>query len=319
MPLPWMLGAMFVVMVVAILGVDLKAPARLRSIMVPILGVMLGSGFKPEMFSQVADWLITLLILPIFIVVAFSAAYGVYRKLGGYDPVTAFYASAPGGLTDMILMGAEAGGDERRIAMAHAGRIFMVVTLVVLFYTIVLSVETTGDARPFISFADVGLRDLAILTACAVIGALVGPKVGLPAPIILGPMILSGIVHLAGITELPPPTVAVNATQLVMGTVIGCRFAGASPRAVMKDLGLSLVAASAMLLIAVPIAFAVTALTGTDIKETFLSFSPGGLPEMSILALSLDADIAYIATMHIIRIVLVIALAPVFFRLIRGR
>ena len=132
-------------------------------------------------------------------------------------------------------------------------------------------------------------------------------------------MILSGIVHVTGLTHAAPPTLAVNATQLVMGTVIGCRFAGAAPREVLKDLGLSLLAASAMLLIAVPTAFAVTALTGINILETFLSFSPGGLPEMSILALSLDADIAYVATMHIIRIVLVIALAPVFFRLIKKR
>lgn len=319
MPLPWMLGAMFTVMVVAIAGANLTAPARLRGVMVPILGVMLGSGFSPAIFSKAADWAITLAILPVFIVAAFGAAYVIYRRIGRYDPVTAFYASAPGGLNDMILMGAAAGGEERRIAMAHAGRIFMVVTLVVLFYTLVLKVETTGDARPFITFADVGFRDLVILITCAVAGAYLGPKVGLPAPTILGPMILSGIVHLTGITGASPPTIAVNATQLVMGTVIGCRFAGAAPRDVMKDLGLSLLAASAMLLVAIPITLAVTTLTGINIREVFLSFSPGGLPEMSILALSLDADIAYIATMHIIRIVLVIALAPVFFRLIKRR
>lgn len=319
MPLPWMLGAMFLVMVSAIMGADLSAPAKLRGVMVPILGVMLGSGFSPALFSNAADWAVTLAILPFFILTAFGVAYIIYRRVGRYDPVTAFYSSAPGGLTDMILMGTEAGGEERRIAMAHAGRIFMVVTLVVLFYTLILGVETTGDSRPFVTFADVGLRDLAILIACAVFGAYLGPKIGLPAPTILGPMILSGLVHLSGLTHAAPPTVAVNATQLVMGTVIGCRFAGAASRDVLKDLCLSLFVASAMLLVAVPIAFAVTSLTGIDIRETFLSFSPGGLPEMSILALSLDADIAYIATMHIIRIVLVIALVPVFFKMIRSR
>lgn len=310
---------MFVVMIVALLGANLKAPAQLRGVMVPILGVMLGSGFSPAVFSKGADWGVTFVILPVFIVTAFGAAYMIYRRIGRYDPVTAFYSSAPGGVNDMIILGAEAGGDERRIAMAHAGRIFVVVTLVVFFYSFVLNVETSRDARAFVTFADVGLRDLAILTACAVAGALLGPKIGLPAPVILGPMILSAIVHLVGITDAPPPTIAVNATQLVMGTVIGCRFAGAAPRAVMKDLGLSLLVAGAMLLIAAPVAFSITSLTGIDIRETFLSFSPGGLPEMSLLALSLDADVAYIATVHILRIVLVIALAPVFFRLIRWR
>ena len=162
---------MFLVMVAAIIGAGLKAPARLRSVMVPILGVMLGSGFTPALFSNAANWAVTLALLPVFIVAAFSGAYIIYRRIGRYDPVTAFYSSAPGGLTDMILMGTEAGGEERRIAMAHAGRIFIVVTIVVLFYTLILGVETSGDTRPFVTFTDVGLRDLAILIACAVFGA----------------------------------------------------------------------------------------------------------------------------------------------------
>ncbi len=316
-PLPWMLGPMVIVMILAVTGAPVKAPNRLRMLMVPILGVMLGSGFHPSMFDEAGDWVTTLLILPVFVASAFGAALYFYRKIGGYDPITAYYSSAPGGLNDMMLLGAAAGGDEKRIALAHASRIFLVVTFVVLFYGLFLGISATGDARPHVRFADVPLIDLVILIVCAIAGAFLGPKIGLPAPQILGPMILSGVVHLLGLTDAPPPTLAVNSAQLVMGTVIGCRFIGARPREIARDMSLAAGASGSMVIVALITAFLVTSLTGIGLRETFLTFSPGGLPEMSLLALAMQADVAYVATIHIARITLVIAAAPIVFRLWR--
>lgn len=305
---------MVVVMVAAVARAPVTAPVELRKIVVPILGVMLGSGFHPDIFARAGDWILTLAILPVYVGAAFATAMLVYRKIGGYDPVTAYFSAAPGGLNEMMLLGAEAGGDERRIALAHASRIFLVVTFVVFFYATFLDVAVTGDARPYVGFDDVPSLDLVILAACAVAGALLGPKLGLPAPQILGPMILSGAIHLTGITNAPPPTFAVNAAQLVMGTVIGCRFIGARPREILRDMSLAAGSSGALLLIALVTALTVTSLTGIELRQTFLTFSPGGLPEMSLLALALDADIAYVATIHIVRILMVITIAPVVFR-----
>ena len=305
---------MVVVMVSAVAGAPVAPPTRLRALVVPILGVMLGSGFHPEIFAHIGDWALTLVILPVFVAAAFLTAMIFYSKIGGYDPVTAFFSSAPGGLNDMMILGAEAGGDEKRIALAHASRVFIVVTFVVFFYATFLDISVAGEARPYITFADVPARDLLILAACAIVGAWLAPKIGLPAPQILGPMILSGIVHLTGLTGAPPPTLAVNAAQLVMGTVVGCRFAGARPREIARDLTLAAGSSTAMLTIALGTALVVTSLTGIGLRETFLTFSPGGLPEMSLLALAMNADIAFVATIHIVRIALVIAAAPLVFR-----
>ncbi|WP_241239856.1 AbrB family transcriptional regulator [Silicimonas algicola] len=319
MPLPFMLGAMVFVTIAAMIRVPVEAPATLRKIMVPILGVMLGSGFHPGLFDHVNDWLLTFAVLPFFVGTAFAGAFAFYRFVGKYDMVTAYFASAPGGLNDMMILGGEAGGDERRIALAHASRIFIVVTGVVFFYAFVLDVRTTGSSRPYLGFSAVSLRDLGILLACAVVGATLAPRLRLPAPQILGPMILSALVHLTGFSQTPPPTPAVNAAQLVIGTVVGCRFAGAALREVVHDLALALGASTAMLSVALVSAFAIQALTNTEADAAFLAFSPGGLPEMSLLALSLDADVAYVATMHIIRITIVIAMAPIVFRLFGKR
>lgn len=319
MPLPYMLGPMTLVMLSALSGAPIASPTRLRAVVVPILGVMLGSGFRPDILGSLGDWAVTLLLLPVFIIAAFSVSLVFYRRIGGYDPVTAYFSAAPGGLNDMIILGGDAGGDEKRIALAHASRIFVVVTFVGFFYATFLEISVAGDARPYVEVADIGTGNLAVLAACAILGAWLGPLIRLPAPQILGPMLLSGAAHIAGLTDAPPPSFAVNLAQLVMGTVVGCRFAGAAPREVLRDLALAAGASSGMLAIALAAAAASTWLTGVGLKETFLTFSPGGLPEMSLLALTMEADVAFVATMHIVRIAVVIAAAPLAFRILRNR
>lgn len=318
-PLPWMLGPILLVTLAAVLGANLAAPILLRKILLPILGVMLGSGFSPDLFGQASSWLFTIAILPIYIAFAFGLAFLVYHKIGGYDIVTAYFSSAPGGLNDMMIIGSEAGGVERRIALAHASRILVVVGFVSFFFAVVLDVSATGNARLYIGVADVPLPDLTILAGCALIGAWVGPSLRLPAPQILGPMLLSAIVHMTGLTNAPPPTLAVNAAQLVMGTVVGCRFLGVPAREIFRDLALASLASSLMLIVALFTALIVMQVSGIGFGQTFLTFAPGGLPEMSLLSLAMGADVAYVVTIHILRITIVIGVAPLVFKALRTR
>ncbi len=318
-PLPWMLGPILLVTLAAVLGANLAAPILLRKLLLPILGVMLGSAFSPNLFGHASSWLFTIAILPIYITVASGLAFVVYRKIGVYDVVTAYFSSAPGGLSDMMIIGSEAGGVERRIALAHASRILVVVGFVSFFFSVVMDVSATGNARLYTGFADVPSRDLAILAACAVAGAWLGPKIRLPAPQILGPMLLSAIVHLAGLTNAPPPTLAVNTAQLAMGTVVGCRFLGVPAREILRDLALASLASGLMLVVAICTALIVMQVSGIGFGQTFLTFAPGGLPAMSLLSLAMGADVAYVVTIHVLRVTLVIAVAPLVFKALRAR
>ena len=316
-PLPWMLGPMIFVTISAVAGAPVKAPLQFRKIIMPILGVMLGSGFHPEIFAQISEWAVTISVIPAFVILAFASAFTVYRTIGRFDPVTAYFSSAPGGLNDMMLIGAEAGGVERRIGLAHASRILIVVSATSFIFWFFFDVSSNGQATPMVGFTDLTARDYAILIACAVVGAYLGPKLKLPAAPVIGPMILSSIVHLAGLTESAPPTTAVNIAQLVMGTVVGCRFVGVPVGEIGRDIGLAVIATAGMMVAAGLCAWFVTWQTGIDLKQTLLTFAPGGLPEMSLLTLAMGADIAFVATAHILRILLVIAAAPIVFRLLK--
>ena len=300
--------------IVAMAGAPLKSPGKLRMLVAPVIGVLLGAGFTPALFTDVAGWVTTLVLLPPFVVAAFAIAYFIYRRVGHYDHVTAFFSAAPGGLNDMMLMGAENGGNEAKIALAHASRILIVITCVVLFYSYALGARSEASERPFVYFLDLAALDYLWLFASGIIGAMIAPRIGLPAPIILGPMLASGAVHLSGLTSAAPPTLLVLVAQWVIGSSVGCRFRGTSFREIARDLGMAILASGAMLGCALAAAGGLTLMDDTSLIAAFLAFSPGGLFEMSLLALAVDSDGAYVATTHIIRIAIIIGLAPIVFQ-----
>ncbi len=51
--------------------------------------------------------------------------------------------------------------------------------------------------------------------------------------------------------------------------------------------------------------------------DAFLAFLPGGLAEMVVITIIAGADLAYVVMHHLLRVILVIRLAPVVARLFR--
>jgi membrane AbrB-like protein len=314
MPLPWMLGPMIATTLASLIGLPVSAPLKLRPVVIPIIGVMLGAAINRNIFAHIGDWGVTLAVMVPFLATAAGVSILIYRKVAGYDPVTAYFSAMPGGLNDMLILGTAAGGDERRIALAHASRILVVITCVGLFYGFVLGARPGGSGgRPWIAMDVLTLSDWLWLGACAIVGVPFGKLLRAPAPNMLGPMLLSAALHLGEVVETAPPTLIIVMAQIVLGTVIGCRFLGATFREVGRDLGLGALSSFAMLLVAVSFAFIASWLTGAHPSQIFLAYSPGGLTEMSLLALAMGQDVAFVSVMHLLRILLVIMGAPFVF------
>jgi len=103
--------------------------------------------------------------------------------------------------------------------------------------------------------------------------------------------------------------------QIVIGTIIGGRFVGATFEEVRRDLTLALFATIGMLLVAVAFAEIIVLAVGMPLSQAFLAFSPGGLTEMSLITLAMGQDVAFVSVTHIVRITVVIGIAPTVFGL----
>jgi uncharacterized protein len=320
LPLPWMLGATFLATVAALGGLPVAIPAGARSLMMTVLGVMLGSAFTPEVMESAALWLGSIAAMVVYAVLVSLVVYVLLRRLLGYDPITAYFAGTPGGLSEMTLIGGALGGDERAIALTHSLRIVLIVFAIAFgFQWFGGYVPGAAGAGGWVPVAALGAGDVGVLLVCGVLGALAGRTLRLPAGMLLGPMILSAAAHLAGLTAVPPPSVLVAAAQVVVGGAIGCRFVGTPPRLILRTAAASLGVAGLMLAATLGFAAALAPLTGLPFAALVLAFAPGGLAEMALIALALGIDTAFVSTHNVFRVLAIIVLAPLVFRIVRRR
>lgn len=313
-PLAWMIGAMAATTLAAMLGLPVAVPASLRHTMVVVLGIMLGSAFTPEIAQRIGDWGVSLGALTLYGAVAGGAAYMYFRRICGYDKVTAYFSAMPGGLSEMILVGTAMGGDARIISLTHASRILLVVMTLPFAFQLLIGYEP--GARPPVGLPLFALLpgDLAILSVCGVVGYFLARSVRLPAAALVGPMLLSAGVHLTGWTVAKPPLELVAVAQVVVGTAVGCRFAGVRAIHIARAMVAAAGGTAVLLVSAVAFAFAIGQITGLSMESLVLAYAPGGLAEMSLIAIAIGADSAFVATHHVVRVILIVIAAPLLFR-----
>lgn len=318
MPLPWLMGAMVATTVAALAGAPLHAPQRLRSLMVPVLGLTLGGAFTPESLHHAAGWLpsIALLITLALLITALLTA--LLTRWAHFDPATAYFSSVPGGLTEMILTGGALGGDERTISLMHATRILVAVTLIPLWFRWSGRIEP-GATLQLGTTEWPGAGDALLLLGCAVAGWRIGQLLRMPAPLLLGPLLASIALHLLLPTAPIPPAPLVALAQVALGASIGCRFAGTSLREIGGRLLIGGATTLLMLSLVTLAANLLASPMGVPAALLVLALSPGGVAEMGLISLALGADAAFVTTHHAIRILIIVLAAPPLFRLIRNR
>jgi len=316
LPLPWMIGSMIACAVAAIARAPVGMPMKVRNPMVIVLGVLLGSGFSPDMINHLTEWAVSLVMIVVYLFAVGAVVYPFFRKFAGYDPVTAYFCSMPGGLNEMVMIGREMGGDDRRIVLTHASRIMIAVLTIPVWFRFSETIDLSNRALFGVSITAIPIQDLLILLMCGVLGMPLAKLLRLPARLLIGPMLLSAAVHLTGVAKSPPPLELINFAQVVIGSALGCRFVGSKLSDVLHTLKYSAGATILMIALSVFFAFIVQQISGNSIPTVVLAYAPGGLAEMSLIALALGVDIAFVATHHVWRICLVVIGAPILFRVL---
>jgi membrane AbrB-like protein len=316
-PLPWMIGAMVVTTVAALSGVPIQRSNRLRNYMVGVLGTMLGTGFTPQTVTGALDWGPTLLAMLLYVSTIGTVSYFYLTRIVKYDRVSSFFASAPGGLIEMVNLGSSYGGDERTMSLVHSMRLLLTVMIIPFWFRFFQGYDPSAVVVTSHS-ADFTLLDLAILFACTVVGYIGGKILRLPAYAMLGPLTVSGLAHVTGLSDARIPQELINIAQVILGASIGCQFAGLALKKVFGNLIAGSVTTFIMLGTAAAFAVLMSHLTGIDYKALVIAFSPGGLAEMSLISLTMGIDIAFVSTHHLFRVLSLLILAPIIFKVMQS-
>ncbi len=313
LPMPWMLGGLFASAAVVLIWAppmleDYSFPLPFRTIFVALIGVMIGTQVTPELAALLPQLPWTMAGLAFFVVAAHLGNMLIFRRLGGYDRATAFYAGTPGGLMESIVMGEGAGADLRILTAQQFLRIIVVITFLPLGLSLWLG-EPVGSAAGLKAAAgETQVTPLTLLLIClaAALGLMGARKIRLPAAQLSGPMILAATATVTGVLDLHLPVWLIAAAQLVIGVSLGMRFQGTNLALLRRCAGLSLISVAFMLILGGTLAAVLTWITGIEWLHLLISFAPGGVAEMSVVALSLAANPALVSLHHVTRILMTV-------------
>ena len=137
----------------------------------------------------------------------------------------------------------------------------------------------------------------------------------MPASFMLGPLLVSAIAHSTGLVHSAPPPILVVLAQLIIGTGLGCRFAGLQPWVVAQTMLLGGGVTAILLVCTLAFAELIHLATGLPYIALVLALAPGGIAEMGLVALAMGSDPLFVATHHVVRLGVVVLVAPIVFRI----
>ncbi|MGB0723620.1 MAG: AbrB family transcriptional regulator [Gammaproteobacteria bacterium] len=316
MPLALLLGPLATTLVAALAGVPVGVPENLRTAILTVLGLFLASKFTPDVLESARHWPLSAAMVPVYIVVGGGVAWAYLRRVVRMDRVSAVFAAVPGGLVPMIVIGTAYGGDEGKIATAHALRI----ALAVFVLAFALAGQTNGLRDPvdmLLTGMDADPLELLFVLALAALGNFAGGRLGLVAPQIFGPVIFVAPLYLGGVVAVDIPGPLLGIGLWVMGSALGSRFQGYKAREIARLSAHMLVTVLLLLLVSAGVALLLNITVGMPFLAALLAFAPGGLAEMSLIALALHLDPAFVVVHHVLRVGISFLLAPVLGRYFR--
>lgn len=315
LPLPWLLGPILACLIAALAGVPMRGIKVVNEAMRTILGVAVGATFTTSLlFSMTGMWP-TLAMIPVMTSCIGLVGVLYFQRLWGFDFATSYYSSMPGGLQDMLVFGEEAGGDVRALSLIHATRVMVIVVALPFLLTWVWEADLSNP--PGEPAATIGLDQLGLMVFCGLVGWQVAKRIGMFGASILGPLIFAAGLSLAGVLEHRPPAEAIWAAQFFIGMGVGCKYAGVTMAEVRKDVTAGLGFCAILIVLTVIFAEIIHVAGLAPPMETLLAFAPGGQAELTVLALIVGADMAFVVSHHVLRIFVVILGAPLFARLFK--
>jgi len=314
LPLAWMLGAMTATTPLAVAKVPLRMDSRLRMFMIVVLGVMIGGTFSPAVVADASRWWASIVAMVVFVAAITVIVFVYFTRISKIDPATSIFSSLPGGLNEMAVLGASLGADDRTISLVHSVRIFLVVMTIPFIFQALGWYERGASASNYVYLKNFHVSEMLLIVAAALGGMAVCRLLRFPSPILIGAMLGSATIYASGFVTDQLPTIFIILSQIVVGSAIGARFAGFETSLILRRAKDAVGASVVMIASAFGITAAISPVVGFAFAPLLLAFAPGGFAEMSLIALALNIDTAYVSTHHIFRIFLIVLFVPILFR-----
>ena len=282
-----------------------------------VVGAIVGSAIEWDTLVDLgARWLIVIGISCFALVVSVLCGTLLIRR--GASPATATFSSIAGGAIGLTAMADDLGADSRVIAVLQYLRLLIVLLTLPVVVTLIFGASdqrgalgaVRGDWRvdlPFVAIAIVG-------------GVLAGKLLRMPSPALLGPLLVAAPLTLVPyFAEAQVPVVVAALGYLAIGVQVGLKFTLESLKSIGRMVPTAMLTIVVTLVGCAGLGAILAATTDATPLDAYLATTPGGIYAVMGTAESTGSDVTFVAAAQIVRMLMVLAIAPFVAAYFRNR
>jgi uncharacterized protein len=295
-------GSVLAVAAAALAGRPMCVPTPLARACYILIGIFLGAVVTPQTLKGFAAWPVSVALVMIGALAMMAATATYLRAVHRWDPLSALMGASPGAMSQVIALSTELGADLPAIAIVQTMRVLLLTSGIpaglALFGLVAPSMPTARGAAGGSS-----LVEIAIVVAVSTASAVALWRLRFPAGLLFGAMLGCGVLHGLGLVQAVLPWWVASASVLVLGALVGSRFATLTFRMLLGYLGAALGSFAVSFSIATLFVLIVAYFFPFPIPNIAVAFAPGAQDTMMVLALALHLDPVYVAVHHVARFV----------------
>ncbi len=316
-------GYLFGAIVVA-LGFALLRPGRLQlpdgafRVAQAAIGVVIGTFLQAGTLGGLGlRWIPVVIVSAATLAVTIAAGL-LLTRAATVDRATASLGMVAGGASGIVAMASELGADERLVAFMQYLRVLVVALLTTLAIPLLFGTHEAASGAGSGLLGDVG--GWALVLGAGAAGAALGPRLRLPAPALLGPLLLTAALSLSGVlpSDVHVPPLVRDVSFAAIGLRIGLGFEPGTLRRI-ADMAAPVAAAIGALLVACfGLAVALELTAGVSLLDAYLATTPGGLYAVLPIAYGSGANATFVLAVQGMRLLVMMVVAPLVIRRIVG-
>ena len=317
-PLAWFLGPMLVTSLATLMGFKTKMPKLMLSSTLILLGLYIGNYIDKNLFSQMHQWFFTSLIMLIYIILSVLIVSKYLQIFSKYERKTSIFSAAPGALGPlMILAEDEKKTDLSQVATSHLIRLIIIITVFPFIVNSFYDVENINDIQ--INFTDQNINHLVLLIVSSIFLIIVFDRFKIPAALLSGTLFASGFLQISDIASYKLSPDIIDFCLLILGASVGCRFANKTFREIARNTLHSFIATFLLVILGIIAAYSASLIIDKNFFTLLLSYCPGGIYEVAVIAIFFDLDPEFVSFHHIIRLLMILFIVPIMLRIIEKK
>jgi membrane AbrB-like protein len=299
-----LLGPLAATLTAALAGFPLSYPLWVQGVVLAIIGINVGGSLTADSVAQAQVWLPSIAGEIVALLGSLVVGSLIMRWVAGQSTATAFLASYPGHLVMVLTAAAQGRADERVVAMVQSLRLVVLVAAIPLLFAGGMATVPDAPLPPFVPL------DSLVVVVAGLLGIVLSKAARLPTPVLTGSLIGAATAALLGFSLGPVPHVTGDWLLVVVGGMIGARFAGTSRGALFASIPVCALTVAAMLLTVAAVAWPMSTLLGVPFAQVLLAYSPGGADVMPLIALTQGHDAVFVGIHHGARLILMALVLP---------